>query len=178
MTTPAALLSREARSLTQRLRLWTPARFAATAATSGTRADLVHHLAQSLADRAAVLEGGPRRLLPRLDSDLGLADQLAVTADDLVRADPPEAVAIAATAHLLLHRTRLLEDDVPVGLVAALGLVDVLAAGARECKRNELVTKSLYGQEAATPEAPHNHEEPPCPVPPPAATCSLPPASR
>ena len=143
VTTPAALLSREARSLTQRLRLWTPARFAATAAT-GTRADLVHHLAQALADRAAVLEGGPRRPLPRLSSDLGLPDQLAVTVDDLVRADPPAAVVVAATAHLLLHRTQLLEDDIPAGLAAALGLDDVMATGAQECKRDEWGTDALH----------------------------------
>ncbi|MBC7374204.1 MAG: hypothetical protein H7323_09460 [Frankiales bacterium] len=152
MTTPAALLSREARLLTQRLRLWTPARFVAITA-AGTRADLVHHLAQSLADRAAGLEGEPRRLLPRLDSDLGLADQLAVTADDLVRADPPRSVVVAVTAHLLLHRTQLLEDDVPAALAAALGLADVLAAGAQECKRDEKGIAALDGQEVAAPEA-------------------------
>ena len=146
MSTPADLLSREARSLTQRLRLWTPARFAATAeeGSNGSRADLVHHLAQSLADRAAGVEGRPPRRLPRLDSDLGLADQLAVTADDLVRAGPPDALAVAATAHLLLHRSHLLQDDVPAGLAASLGLHDVLAAGAQECERDESGIEPLY----------------------------------
>ena len=145
MSTPADLLSREARSLTQRLRLWTPARFAATADDGrGTRADLVHHLAQSLADRTAAVQGRPRRRLPRLDSDLGLADQLAVTADDLVRAGPPDALAVAATAHLLLHRSHLLQDDVPAGLAASLGLHDVLAAGAQECERDESGIEPLY----------------------------------
>ena len=129
------LLDREARSLVQRLRTWTPARYAAAAPVPGTRGDLVHHLAQALADRAAEIEGAPRRELPRLDSDLGLADQLAVTAADLVRCAPPRAVVVAATAHLLLHRTHLLEDEVPAGLAAALGLDDVLATGRSQCRR-------------------------------------------
>jgi len=131
-----ALLDREARSLVQRLRLWTPARYAAAAGGTGTRGDLVHHLAQALADRASMLQDGPRRRLPRLDSDLGLADQLAVTAEDLVRACPSPALAVATTAHLLLHRAELLEDAVPAGLAAALGLTDVLGAGRRDCDRD------------------------------------------
>lgn len=144
------LLAREARSLVQRLRLWTPARYAAAAGPGGSRGDLVHHLAQALADRAADLEGGPRRPLPRLDSDLGLADQLAVTADDLVRAGPPDALAVADTAHLLLHRAELLEDEVPAGLAEALGLADVLAAGRRACE--ETAAAPLHQEEGATPE--------------------------
>jgi hypothetical protein len=132
---PTALLRRESRSLVQRLRLWTPARWAAAAPRSGSRGDLAHHLAQSLADRAADAEAGPRRPLPRLD-DLALADQLAVTADDLVRAAPPGEVARAATAHLLLHRRDLLDEDVPPGLAAALGLPDALARGREECGRS------------------------------------------
>lgn len=131
------LLRRESRLLVQRLRLWTPARFAAGAAPWGTRADLVHHLAQDLADRAVAVEGGPRRELPRLDSDLGLPDQLAVTADDLARAGPSPAGAVDATAHLLIHRAELLDDEVPPGLAFALGLDDVLARGRRACKRHE-----------------------------------------
>ena len=136
MNDPTALLDREARSLVQRLRLWTPARYGAAAGSTCTRGDLVHHLAQSLADRAALLEAGPRRALPRLDSDLGMPDQLAVTAADLVRARPPEAVAVAVTAHLLLHRGGLLGDGVPPGLAAALGLPDVRVAGIEECNRD------------------------------------------
>jgi hypothetical protein len=134
-----ALLDREARSLVQRLRLWTPARWAAAAAggVGGTRGDLAHHLAQALADAAALLEGEPRRALPRLDSDLALPDQLAVTAADLVRAAPPDGVARSATAHLLLHRAHLLDDAVPAGLAAALGTGDVLALGTRVCGERE-----------------------------------------
>ena len=132
---PSALLRRESRSLVQRLRLWTPARFAAAAPVRGSRGDLVHHLAQRLADLAAQAEGEPRRPLPRLDGDLGLPDQLAVTADDLVRAVPAASAARAATAHLLLHRRDLLDEEVPAGLSAALGLADVLAAGREDCAR-------------------------------------------
>ena len=137
---PLDLFRRESRSLVQRLRLWTPARFAAAAPSwpggNGTRGDLVHHLAQSLADRSADLEGRARATLPRLDSDLGLADQLAVTADDLVRcaAAAAAAAAVAATAHLLAHRGDLLDDEVPPGLAAALGLADVAAAGREQCR--------------------------------------------
>jgi hypothetical protein len=130
---PTALLRRESRSLVQRLRLWTPARWAAGAPPYGSRADLVHHLAQDFADGAADIEGLSRRVLPRLDSDLGLPDQLAVTADDLVRAGPPVQVARAATAHLLAHRKDLLDEEVPAGLAAALALADVVAAGREEC---------------------------------------------
>lgn len=128
-----AVLDREARSLVQRLRLWTPARWTASAPALGTRADVAHHLAQTLADTAAPLEGRPLRPVPRLDTDLALPDQLAVTADDLVRAAPGDDVARAATAHLLLHRHELLGDAVPPGLAAALDLDDVLAAGRRAC---------------------------------------------
>lgn len=134
MEEPLALLRRESRSLVQRLRLWTPARFAAQALTHGSRADLVHHLAQRLADQAADAEDRARRPLPRLDSDLALPDQLAVTADDLARVGDAEA-ARAATAHLLLHRHDLLAEEVPAGLAVALGLTDVLAAGREECGR-------------------------------------------
>ena len=117
----------------QRLRLWTPARYAASAPPWGTRGDLVRHLAQACADAAAVLEGGPRRALPRLDSDLGLADQLAVTSDDLVRAGPDDELARAVTAHLLVHRLDLLGEDVPASLAAALGVADVVATGRAAC---------------------------------------------
>ena len=90
----SALLAREATSLVARLRLFTPARWAAAAPPYGTRADAVHHLAQWLAD---VVGEAPVRL-PRLDSDLALPDQLAVTADDLVRARLPADDAGGAPA--------------------------------------------------------------------------------
>ena len=130
---PVDLLRRESRSLVQRLRLWTPARYAAAAPPWGTRAELVLHLAQACADAAAGLEGEPRRTVPRLDSDLGLADQLAVTSDDLVRAGPDEELARRVTAHLLVHRLDLLGEDVPASLADALGVTDVLSAGRAAC---------------------------------------------
>jgi hypothetical protein len=127
------VLRRESASLVQRLRLWTPQRWAAHSPSYGTRAGVAFHLAQALADAAAALEGQPARALPRLDSDLGVPDQLAVTADDLLRAGPPAALARDATAHLLLHRHDLLGDAVPDGLAAALGTTDVLALGRQVC---------------------------------------------
>ena len=131
-----ALLRRESRSLVQRLRLWTPQRWAAAAEGGRPRGDLAHHLAQALADAAADAEAAERHPLPRLD-DLVLPDQLAVTADDLVRAAPAPEAARAATAHLLTHRRDLLGEEVPSGLAAALGLEDVLAAGRVACAESE-----------------------------------------
>ncbi len=126
-------MRREARLLVERLRLWTPQRFAASTPPWGSRGDLVHHLAQDLVDRAALGEGAVARRLPRLDSDLALPDQLAVSADDLVRAGLSHADAVMAAAHLLFHRTELLDDAVPAGLARALGLEDVVSAGRRAC---------------------------------------------
>jgi hypothetical protein len=106
----ADLLAREARSLVDRLRLWTPARWAAAAPPYGTRGDLVHHLAAAFAAEETDL------LLPRLD-DLVLPDQLAVTADDLVRSG---RATLQHVAHLLAHRRDLLNEDVPPSLLAQL----------------------------------------------------------
>ena len=113
MPDPAELLAREARSLVERLRLWTPQRWAAAAPPYGTRGDLAHHLAQSFVSAA----GETDQPLPRLDTDLALPDQLAVTADDLVRAG---GATLEHVAHLLAHRRDLLGDDVPPSLLAQL----------------------------------------------------------
>jgi hypothetical protein len=129
---PGAVLAREASSLVQRLRTWAPTRWAAAAPEIGSRADVVHHLAQRLADDAARLEGRPPRALPRLETDLVLPDQLAVTADDLVRAAPPAELALASVAHLLLHRRSLLGEDPPAALADLLG-GDPDGAGRRAC---------------------------------------------
>lgn len=134
--TQVGLLRRESGLLVSRLRLWAPPRFAAAAPPWGTRGDLVHHLAQHLADLAADGEGALRRALPRQGSDLALPDQLAVTADDLVRTRPSPQVAVRATAHLLAHRTDLLQDEVPAGLAAGLGLDDPVAFGRIACHRD------------------------------------------
>jgi hypothetical protein len=73
---------------------WTPARWAKPGAAGGaSRADLVHALAQRLADAAADASGEPRRPVPRLDNDLALPDQLRVLGADLSAALPsPEAL--------------------------------------------------------------------------------------
>jgi len=116
------LLARQAASLVDRLRLWTPQRWAAAAPPYGTRGDVVHHLAQALVTRAAETD----RPLPRLDSDLALPDQLAVTADDLVRTGRAE---LGDVAHLLAHRRDLLDDDVPPSLLAQLAGAEIRCPG-------------------------------------------------
>ena len=119
---PDALLAKEVSSLVRRLRLWTPARWAAAADPWGTRADLGRHLAQWLADRAAEAEGQPQRTLPGLHPDLLVADQLAVAGDDLVRAEPAPDVVADAVAHLLAHRFDLLAEEPPASLGGAAAL--------------------------------------------------------
>jgi hypothetical protein len=116
------LLAKEVSSLVQRLRLWTPARWAAACEPWGTRADLGRHLAQWLADRAAELERAPSRALPVLDPDLLVADQVAVTGDDLVRAGPGPELVEQAVAHLLAHRYDLLGEEPPASLGGAAAL--------------------------------------------------------
>jgi len=119
---PDAPLAKEVASLVRRLRLWTPARWAAAADPWGTRADLGRHLAQWLADRAAEAEHEPRRVLPVLTPDLLVADQLAVTGDDLVRAEPGPDVLADAVAHVLAHRFDLLAEEPPASLGGAAAL--------------------------------------------------------
>jgi hypothetical protein len=58
----------------------------------------VYGLVQRFADWAADLEGQPRRVVPRLDSDLALPDQLRVVAADLAATTPPPDVTAAALA--------------------------------------------------------------------------------
>ena len=138
---PRQLLAREASSLVERLRLWTPARWAAAALPWETRAALVHHLATCFVAAA----GEAPVPLPRLDSDLALPDQLAVTADDLVRTAPPDAVALDAVTHLLVHRVDLLGEDVPTTLaarLAALDVADVRLRGRRVCEADGRSTAS------------------------------------
>jgi hypothetical protein len=110
------LLRRESGLLVSRLRVWTPPRWSAAG-----REEVARHLAQVLADAAADLEGEPRRVLPDLGSPLALPDQLAVTADDLVRAGPDDEAARDIVVHLLRHRHDLLGDEVPATLARQLG---------------------------------------------------------
>lgn len=127
---PEGLLAKELAVLVQRLRLWTPARWAASCEPWGSRADLARHLAQWCADRAAELEGTPRRELPRLTPDLLVADQLAVTGTDLVVAGPGPELRDRAVAHLLAHRYDLLGEPPPT----ALGGLQTLALGREVCQ--------------------------------------------
>ncbi len=115
--------------MVDRLRRWPSSRWAVSAGPWGTRADLGRHLAQAFADAAADLEGGPRPALPRLEHDLLVPDQLAVTGDDLVRVGPPAAACADAVAHLLLHRFELLDESPP----ASLGGASVLVRGRQVC---------------------------------------------
>ncbi len=131
VTADAALLAKELASLAGRLRLWTPQRWAAAAEPWATRADLGRHLAQWLADRAAQLEGQPTRELPVLQPDLLVVDQIAVTGDDLLRADPSADACAQATAHVLLHRYDLLGEEPPTSL----GGPDTLRVGREVCGR-------------------------------------------
>jgi hypothetical protein len=76
---------------------WTPSRWAAsTPSGPGTRAETVHALVQRLADLEASTAGRPDRRVPRLDNDLVLADQIRVTARDLLAAEPPSEVLAEA----------------------------------------------------------------------------------
>jgi len=122
-----ALLAKEVASLVQRLRLFTPARWAAAAQPWGSRADLARHLAQALADEAAGLEGEPARVLPVLSPDLLVVDQLAVTGNDLAQAGGGER---ATVDHLLLHRWELLGEEPPTSL----GGPAALEAGRAVCR--------------------------------------------
>lgn len=132
LTADRELLQKEVRSLVDRLRLWTPARWEAAAEPWGTRADLGRHLASWLADAAAGCEGTGLHDLPVLRPDLLVADQLAVTGDDLVRCGPPADLCRDAVAHVLVHRFDLLGEDVP----ASLGGWDTLSYGRTVCARS------------------------------------------
>jgi hypothetical protein len=68
-----------------------------SASGAGSRADVVHALAQRLADLEAAVAGRPTRAVPRLENDLVLPDQVRVTALDLLAASPPGAVLAEAT---------------------------------------------------------------------------------
>ncbi|MFG1881873.1 hypothetical protein [Micromonospora sp. NPDC049102] len=93
-----AELEQAVRLLVGQVGHWEQPRWAATATTGNVpRADLVHRLAQEIANLAADAEGQPRRTVPRLDNDLALPDQMrVVTADLLAAGADPEVLARAA----------------------------------------------------------------------------------
>ncbi len=120
---PQDLLAKEIGSLVQRLRTWTPMRWAAAVEPWGTRVDLARHVAQYLADQTAGLEDAPRRTLPVLGADLLVVDQLAIAGDDLARCSPPDDLCADVVAHVLLHRYDLLSEEPPASLGGAAALV-------------------------------------------------------
>lgn len=118
LTALAGQLTRELRSLVERVRHFSAARWAAAAPPFPSRAEVAFHLAQVLAAASLAAAGMPARVLPRLDGTV-LPDQLAVTGDGLLDAlaqspaaihwrgspQPPDDVAAAVLAEVLLHRT-------------------------------------------------------------------------
>ena len=68
----------------------------------------VRDVVQRWADVCADLEGEPRRVVPLLEGDPSLADQLAVVGDDLARAAAaaPGGAAALAAARADLERLR------------------------------------------------------------------------
>ncbi|WBB56537.1 hypothetical protein [Verrucosispora sp. WMMD573] len=87
---------------------WQQPRWSAAASVGNvSRADLVHRLVQEIANLAADAEGQPRRLVPRLDNDLALPDQLRVVAADLLAANPSEEALARAATEVTATRTAL-----------------------------------------------------------------------
>jgi hypothetical protein len=92
-------LTASVRRLVVRVNHWTPSRWAASSAVSGTsRASLVHGLVQRIADAAADAELQQRRMVPRVAPDPVLADQLRVVAADLAASGAPDSVLAEAAA--------------------------------------------------------------------------------
>lgn len=91
---------------------WTPPRWAASSVSASgptkaeiSKAEIMYGLVQRIADLAADVEGQPHRVVPRLDTDLALPDQLRVVTADLVAAGPDGAVLRRAVE--LVAETRL-----------------------------------------------------------------------
>ncbi|WP_430500002.1 hypothetical protein ACQRWP_32750 [Micromonospora trifolii] len=104
----AAELDKAVQLLVRQIAHWQQPRWAA-AATAGnvSRADLVHRLVQEIANLAADAEGEPRRVVPRLDNDLALPDQLRVVTADLLAADPGVEALNRAAAEVTATRSAL-----------------------------------------------------------------------
>jgi hypothetical protein len=87
---------------------WPPARWTVTVpAGDRSRADVVHALAQRLADLEADVTGRPDRPVPRLSNDLALPDQVRVMTLDLVLAGAGPAVRTAAMEAVTVARQQL-----------------------------------------------------------------------
>src|SRR2546430_15003351 len=100
MAVDAGQLVRAADRLADHVGHWTPTRWTQPAgAGDRTRAELVHALAQHLADLEASVTGRATRPVPRLPNDLALPDQVRVLVLDLVGAPAgPEVLAEALDA--------------------------------------------------------------------------------
>lgn len=104
----AAELARLVDQLVDQVAHWGPARWEQAVVPGGpSRAEVVHGLAQRLADLAAEAEGEPRRDLPRLTNDLALPDQLRVVTRDLLAAAAPDRLTHAAAADVSEVRSQL-----------------------------------------------------------------------
>ncbi|TDC65701.1 hypothetical protein E1258_04910 [Micromonospora sp. KC207] len=104
----AVELGRAVELLVRQVGHWQQPRWAASAGGGNvSRADLVHRLAQEIANLAADAEGQPRRAVPRLDNDLVLPDQLRVVAADLLAAAPPAGALARAAAAVTATRSAL-----------------------------------------------------------------------
>ncbi|MEU7849626.1 hypothetical protein AB0B74_00465 [Micromonospora parva] len=104
----AAELDKAVRLLVGQIAHWQQPRWAAAATTGNvSRADLVHRLVQEVANLAADAEGQPRRVVPRLDNDLALPDQLRVVTADLLAADPGAEALTRAAAEVTATRGAL-----------------------------------------------------------------------
>jgi hypothetical protein len=94
-------LQRAVDLLVGRVAHWTPARWTKpTSDAAGSRAERVHDLVQRIADATADAESSPRRVVPRLDNDLALPDQLRVVAADALAAgmERPDVLADLTSA--------------------------------------------------------------------------------
>jgi hypothetical protein len=87
---------------------WSPPRWSATGpAGDRTRAEVVHELAQRLADLEAGATGRSVRPVPRLTNDLALPDQVRVVTLDLLRSGAGPAVLAAALDAVTAARREL-----------------------------------------------------------------------
>lgn len=104
----AAELGRAVELLVRQVGHWQQPRWAAVAEGGNvSRADLMHRLVQELANLGADAEGEPRRVVPRLDNDLALVDQLRVVAADLAAAGAADETLARAAAEVTATRSAL-----------------------------------------------------------------------
>ena len=108
MTVDAGQLVRAVDRLADHVSHWTPVRWGQPSASPGlSRADVVHALAQRLADLEAAATGRETRPVPRLPNDLALPDQVRVMALDLVAARADGTVVETALDAVALARATL-----------------------------------------------------------------------